>query len=263
MDLQLKNKVIMVAASSKGLGYGIAEAVARDGARVSLGSRSAEDIQTAASTLQAEFNAEARGYVLDAKDAASIQDWTDSTLQDFGTIDGLVVNAGGPPPGNFDKFDDAAWTDAFELTLMSAVRMIRCVLPAMRKQKSGSILAITSSSIKEPIDNLILSNVLRSGVVSLLKSLSFELAPDGIRVNNLVPGRIDTDRVQTVDKLNADKKGIPVEEQQRQQWNTIPLGRYGTIQETGNAASFLLSDAASYITGATIVVDGGKTRAVL
>lgn len=262
MNLQLQDKVIMIAASSRGLGYGIAEAVAREGARLSLGSRSAGAIQGAAAGIQQEFNTEARGYVLDAKEAKSIQNWIDSTLKDFGRIDGLVINAGGPPPGNFDKFDDNAWADAFELTLMSAVRMVRGVLPAMRKQRSGSILAITSSSIKEPIDNLILSNVLRSGVASLLKSLSFELAPDGIRVNNLVPGRIDTDRVRSVDKLNADKKGIPVEEQQRQQWGAIPLGRYGTIQETGNAAAFLLSDAASYITGTTIVVDGGKTRSI-
>lgn len=261
MDLKLKNKVIMVAASSQGLGYGIAEAVARDGARVSVGSRSAEEIQAAAIRLQKEFNADARGYVLNAKDPESIKNWTSSTLRDFGGINGLVINAGGPPPGNFDIFDDAAWVDAFDLTLMSAVRMIRCVLPTMRQQKSGAILAITSSSIKEPIDNLILSNVLRSGVGSLLKSLSFELAPDGIRVNNLVPGRIDTDRVRSVDNLNADKKGITVEEQRQQQWSTIPLGRYGTIQETGNAAAFLLSDAAGYITGATLIVDGGKTRA--
>lgn len=262
MNLQLQDKVIMVAASSQGLGYGIAEAVARDGARVSLGSRSADAIQAAAAAIQKEFNTDARGYVLDARDAQSIRDWTDSTLRDFGRIDGLVINAGGPPPGNFDKFDDAAWTEAYELTLLSAVRMIRCVLPAMRKQRSGSILAITSSSVKEPIDNLILSNVLRSGVAGLLKSLSLELAPDGIRVNNLVPGRIDTDRVRSVDNLNADKKGISIEEQQRQQWRTIPLGRYGTVQETGNAAAFLLSSAASYITGTTMVVDGGKIRTI-
>jgi len=262
MDLNLKDRVIMIAAASQGIGYGIAEAVAREGARLSLCSRSQEKIAAAAQSLHAEFDVDARGYVCDAADGSAIRDWVDSTLADFHGIDGLVVNAGGPPPGSFDKFDDADWEAAFNLTLMSAVRMIRGVLPVMRKQKSGAIITLTSSSIKEPIENLLLSNVFRSGVVSLIKTLSYDVADDGIRINNLVPGRIDTARVQSVDKLNADKKGVSVEEQQRQQWSTIPLGRYGSIQDMGNAGAFLLSDAAAYITGATLVVDGGKTRAV-
>lgn len=262
MDLQLQNKVIMIAAASQGIGYGIAEAVAREGARVSISSRSREKIEQTANILKSEFGSDARGYVCDATDATTIQQWVDATLKDFGGIDGLVINAGGPPPGGFDKFDDDAWYAACDLTLMSAVRMIRGVLPAMKKRGAGSILALTSSSIKEPIDNLLLSNVFRSGVVSLVKTLSNELAGDGIRVNNLVPGRIDTERVQTVDKMNADKKGVSVEEQQQQQWATIPLGRYGSIDDMGKAGAFLLSDAAAYITGTTLVVDGGKTRAV-
>ena len=262
MDLDLKDKVIMVAAASQGIGYGIAEAAAREGARLSLCSRSRENIERAAGTLRDRFQIEARGYTCNAASGADIRNWTASTLQEFGGVHGLVVNAGGPPPGGFDSFDDADWERAFHLTLMSAVHMIRGVLPAMREQRHGSILTLTSSSIKEPIDNLLLSNVFRSGVVSLVKTLSNEVADYGIRVNNLVPGRIDTQRVQTVDAMNAQKKGITVEEQQRQQWHTIPLGRYGSIRDMGNAAVFLLSDAAAYITGATLVVDGGKTRAV-
>jgi 3-oxoacyl-[acyl-carrier protein] reductase len=262
MDLKLKDKVIMIAAASQGIGYGIAEAAAREGARLSLCSRSREKIEQAAGTLRDQFGIEARGYVCDAGDSEAVTDWSQSTLREFGGVYGLVVNAGGPPPGGFDSFDDADWDHAFNLTLMSAVRMIRGVLPTMRGQRHGSILTLTSSSVKEPIDNLLLSNVFRSGVVSLVKTLSNEVASDGIRVNNLVPGRIDTERVQTVDRMNAEKKGITVEEQQRQQWHTIPLGRYGSIQDMGNAAVFLLSDAAAYITGATLVVDGGKTRAV-
>lgn len=262
MELQLQDKVIMIAAASQGIGYGIAEAVAREGARVSISSRSQEKIEQAADTLKSEFGIDARGYVCDATDASAIQQWVDATLRDFGGVDGLVINAGGPTPGGFDKFDDDAWYAACDLTLMSAVRMIRGVLPTMRQQGSGSILALTSSSIKEPIDNLLLSNVFRSGVVSLVKTLANEVAGDGIRVNNLVPGRIDTERVQTVDKMNADKKGISVEEQQQQQWAGIPLGRYGSIQDMGRAGAFLLSDAAAYITGATLVVDGGKTKSV-
>jgi 3-oxoacyl-[acyl-carrier protein] reductase len=262
MDLQIKDKVVMVAAASQGIGHGIAEAIAREGGRLSIASRTAGNIEAAAKALRDEYGVECRGYVMDAADADSIRAWTDATLEDFGEVQGLVVNAGGPPPGNFDDFDDAAWSAAYELTLMSAVRMIRCVLPQMRAQQSGSILTVTSISIREPIDNLLLSNVFRSGVVALVKSLSNELADAGIRVNNLVPGRIDTERVRTLDRIGAEKKGIAVDEEQQVQFADIPLGRYGTIEDMGSAGAFLLSEAARYITGVTLLVDGGKTRAV-
>jgi len=262
MDLALKDKVVMVAASSKGLGFGIAEAVAQEGARVSLASRTAEDIERAAADLRERFGVDARGYTFDAKDAASIKAWSEATLADFGTVDALVVNAGGPPAGTFDAFDDAAWTDAFHLTLLSAVRMIRTVLPTMKQKQAGAILTVTSTSFKEPNDLLLLSNVFRSGVVSLVKSLSNELASQGIRVNNLVPGRMDTDRVRSLDRISSGKRGVPVEQFKAAQEQAIPIGRYGTIQEFGAAAAFLLSDAARYITGATLLVDGGKTRTV-
>jgi 3-oxoacyl-[acyl-carrier protein] reductase len=262
MNLQLKDKVVMVAAASQGIGYGIAEAVAREGATLSIASRSADNIERAAAALRDQYAIDCNAYVMDASDAESIRAWADATLRDLGEVQGLVVNAGGPPPGNFDAFDDLAWSRAYELTLMSAVRMIRCVLPHMRAQKSGSILTVTSTSIREPIDNLLLSNVFRSGVVALVKSLSNELAADGIRVNNLVPGRIDTQRVRTLDAMIAEKKGIRVEEERDLQFDDIPLGRYGTIDDMGAAGAFLLSEAARYITGVTLLVDGGKTRAV-
>ena len=262
MDLQLKDKVVMVAAASQGIGYGIAEAVARDGGRLSIASRKAENIESAAKGLRDQYGVDCRGYVMDAANADAIQAWTDATLQDFGEVHGLVVNAGGPSPGNFDDFDDAAWAKAYELTLMSAVRMIRCVLPQMRAQQSGSILTVTSISIREPVDNLLLSNVFRSGVVALVKSLANDLSDAGIRVNNLVPGRIDTERVRTLDRISAEKKGIDVNEERQAQFAEIPLGRYGSIEDMGSAGAFLLSEAARYITGVTLLVDGGKTRAV-
>ena len=262
MELGLRDKVFMVAAASRGLGFGIASALAAEGASLSLGSRSIDSIQGAAKELRDKYRVPAAGYVFDAVDAGSIAEWSAATIADFGRIDGVVVNAGGPPPGNFDSFDDAAWSRAFDLTLLSAVRMIRAVLPQMRKQQQGAILTITSTSIKEPIDGLILSNVFRSGVSSLVKSLSRELAKDSIRVNNLVPGRIDTERVQALDAANASKLGVPVEEQRHAQQASIPLGRYGLPSEFGAAAAFLLSESASYITGATLVVDGGKTVSV-
>ena len=262
MNLDLHDKVIMVAASSKGLGYGIAEAVAQEGARVSLASRTEADIQRAAAILRDQCSADARGYTFDARDADSIDQWYAATLSAFGRVDGLVVNAGGPPAGTFDQLDDEAWTNAFQLTLLSAVRMIRAVLPTMKQQQSGAILTVTSTSVKEPNDILLLSNVLRSGVVSLVKTLSRDLAPHSIRINNLIPGRFDTDRVRELDQIAADRRGIAVSQQQAEQHQAIPLGRYGTIQEYGAAGAFLLSDAARYITGATLLVDGGKTRTV-
>lgn len=262
MELGLNGKVIMVAAASKGLGYGIAQAVAREGALVSIGSRTAVDIEAAAHQLKSETGTQVLGFVMDATNPQSILDWARATQVHFGGVDGLVVNAGGPPAGGFDNFSDDDWQAAFELTLLSSVRLIRAVLPAMRTRGSGSILTVTSSSVKEPIDILLLSNVMRSGVVSLVKSLSRQLAPEHIRVNNLVPGRIDTDRVKSLDSLTAKQLGQPPEAQKAHQESLIPWGRYGTIEEFGKAGAFLLSDAASYITGETLIVDGGAMRTV-
>ncbi len=259
MDLDLKEKVVLVAASSKGLGFGIAEAVAREGARLSLGSRNGADIERAAEALRTRHRCDARGFSLDASDAQSISDWIAASVKEFGRIDCLVVNAGGPPAGGFADFDDAGWQNAFNLTLMSAVRMIRAALPELMKSR-GAILTVTSSSIKEPIENLILSNVFRAGVVSLVKSLSVEYAGAGVRVNNIVPGRIQTDRVEALDSRAAAASGESLQQHQSRQQNAIPLGRYGTIEEFGAAAAFLLSGRASYITGTTLTVDGGKMK---
>lgn len=262
MDLSLKDKVIMVAGSSQGLGYGIAEALAADGAKLSIASRNETNIKATAEKLADTYSCETLACTFDASSPESIEAWTAKTLEKYGRIDGLVVNAGGPPPGKFDNFEDSDWEAAFNLTLMSSVRMIRAVLPQMRKQQSGSILTITSTSVKEPIDVLLLSNVFRSGVVSLVKSLSTDLASEGIRVNNLVPGRMDTDRIKKIDSALAERTGNSVEEQKEIQEGLLPMGRYGSIEEFGKAGAFLLSDAASYITGSTLTVDGGMTKTV-
>ncbi len=261
MDLQLRDKVFLVAAASKGLGLGIAGALAKEGAQVSIGSRTQAAIEAAANTLRDSTGARVRGYVLDAANAESIAQWVTASLRDFGRIDGLVVNAGGPPPGDFAAFDDRHWEQAFNLTLMSAVRMIRAVLPELRRHGAGSILTVTSTSIKEPLDNLILSNVFRAGVVSLVKSLSHELGP-AIRINNLVPGRFDTDRVRALYARIAANPENSLEAYIAEENKRVPLGRNGSPDEFGAAAAFLLSDSASYITGATLVVDGGRTRTV-
>jgi len=262
MDIQVKDKVYLIAASSKGLGYGIARELAKNGATVGIASRTKSDIEKAANSLHAETGAAIFPSVMDASNAESIKTWVEEAYSAFGKIDGLLVNAGGPPPGNFDNFSDKDWQSAFDLTLMSAVRMIRNVLPMMRSKNAGSILTVTSISVKEPVDQLLLSNVLRSGVTSLVKSLANELAKENIRVNNIIPGRIDTDRVKALDKKVSGIKDIPVEQIKLQNENAIPLGRYGNINEFGKAGAFLLSPAASYITGASLVVDGGILKTV-
>jgi 3-oxoacyl-[acyl-carrier protein] reductase len=250
----------MVAASSKGLGYGVAKALAGDGAHVSMCSRTEADIQQAAQTLADETGAETLATACDVTDRAQIERWVERTVQKWGKVDALLVNAGGPPAGYFKEISDEQWQAAFELTLLSTVRMIRSVLPHMTD--GGAILTVTSSSIKEPIPRLGLSTVMRAGVAGLVKTLADELAEDGIRVNNLIPGRIDTDRVAQLDAGVAKRLGITPEEARARSLKGIPFKRLGTIDEFGQAGAFLLSPAASYITGATLRVDGGKMRAI-
>ncbi len=261
MDLKIKEKVFMVAGASSGLGYAIASRLAAEGASVSIASRTPKDIAKAASTISNETSAEVRGYAFDARDSDSIDRWVADTINDFGRIDGILVNAGGPTPGMFEELDDSAWQNAFELTLMSSVRLIRAALPAL-KMNGGSILTLTSSAVKEPIDILLLSNVMRSGVTSLVKSLSVDLAKDNIRINNLIPGSIHTDRINALNSFIAKRQDISPEKVQDNAETSIPMGRYGKPEEFANAAVFLLSDASSYITGTSLIVDGGKMKSL-
>lgn len=260
MELGLTGKVALVAAASEGLGYGAARALARESARVSICSRRKADIDTAAARLTEETGAEVLASACDVRDAAAIDIWVRAAAAEWGRIDALFVNAGGPPAGSFKDLSEEQWYAAFDLTLMSAVRMIRAALPYMAP--GSAIVASTSSSVREPIERLILSNVMRAGVASLVKSLADELAPEGIRVNNLVPGRIDTARVAQLDQNKANALGVSVEQVRAQSVASIPLGRLGTIDEYGAAAAFLLSPAAAYITGAMLWVDGGKMRSI-
>lgn len=260
MDLGLNGKVALAAAASKGLGFGIARALAKDGAKVSICSRNSAEVEAAAKKLADETRAEVMATACDVTKATDIQAWVDKTVARWGMIDALLVNAGGPPAGLLKDFTDEQWQAAFELTLMSAVRMIRAVLPHMKT--GGAILTITSSSVREPIERLGLSTVMRSGVVGLVKTLADELAKDGIRVNNLMPGRIDTDRVMQLDQGAAARSGKTLEEIRAQNVARIPLGRLGTIDEFGAAGAFLLSPAAAYITGASLRVDGGMMRSI-
>ena len=260
MDLGLKDKVALVAASSKGLGYGVAKALAEDGAKVSLCSRTENEVQQAADTLNNETGAETLATACDLSDAGSIQAWVNRTVDKWGQIDALLVNAGGPPAKFFKELSDEDWQNAFNLTLMSTVRIIRASLPHMR---SGSaILTITSSSIVEPIPRLGLSTVMRAGVNGLVKTLADELAEDGIRINNIIPGRIETDRTRSLDMGVAKRLDITPEEAKSRSEQAIPMKRLGTTDEFGRMGAFLLSPAASYITGSSVRVDGGKINAI-
>ena len=259
MDLGLKGKVAMVAGASRGLGYAVAEALARDGAHVSIASRDEAAIRAAAARLGGDVLA----VPVDVRSADAIRRWAAETEQRFGGVDLLFTNSGGPPAGAAISFDDAAWQDAAELLLFSTLRMVRAAVPLMQARGGGAILMSTSSSVKEPIQNLGLSTVLRASVSALAKTLAIELAPSKIRVNQIIPGRVDTDRVRQLDQISATRQGITPEQAKQKSIAAIPLGRYGVTDEYGKAAAFLLSDAASYITGATLQVDGGLIKSVV
>jgi 3-oxoacyl-[acyl-carrier protein] reductase len=252
----------MVAAASQGLGFAIAKALAEEGAQVSMAARKAETIRAAAARIAEQTGAEAMGWVADVMSAEAIEGWHGATVERFGGVDLLVTNSGGPAAGAASGFDDAAWRNAFELLILSAVRTVRVVAPSMEARGGGSILMLTSSSVKNPIPNLGLSNVLRPAVSALVKTFADEFAGKKIRVNQLVPGRIATERLTYLDDANAKRAGISLEEQRKRSMGAIPLGRYGNPEEFARAAAFLLSDAAGYITGATLQVDGGAIRSI-
>src|SRR5581483_4186933 len=262
MKLGLTNKVAMVAGASRGLGFAVARALAREGVKISLSSRSREAALAAAQAIRSETAADVFAVAADVRSGEALADWHRQTVERFGGLDLLYTNSGGPPPGPILKFDDAAWQGAFELLLLSAIRMIRLAVPSMIARGGGSILLPTSSAVREPIGNLSLSSVMRTSVSSLSKTLATELAPHKIRVNQIIPGRISTDRVREIDEENARRAGISVAEQQKRIFATIPMSRYGDPDEFAAAAVFLLSDAASYITGASLQVDGGLLRGI-
>jgi 3-oxoacyl-[acyl-carrier protein] reductase len=261
MELDLKDKTIIVMASSDGIGKGTAIEFAKEGANVMLFARREDKLKEVHQQISEQFNGKSEYVAGDITKAADIEKMVEKTLSTFGPIYALINNTGGPPAGTFDKFGDSDWYSAFDLTLLSYIRAIRAVLPSMQEQKAGRIINITSSSVKIVLDNLILSNTFRMGIVGLTKSLSTELGKDNILINVLGPGKIITDRVEHLDTIRSERAGIPKDEFQKKVRQTIPLGRYGDPDEFARLVVFLCSGANSYITGQTLLVDGGLVKA--
>ena len=254
MDLGLTDRRVLVCGASRGLGAAVARALAAEGAHIAVASRGSEDLQSVAS----DVNGTAIAADLSAEDgpASAVRD----AVAAFGGLDGLLVNSGGPATGTFDTTDEAAWLKAIDGTLLSAIRLIREALPHLREGRDPSIAIILSSSVREPIPGLITSNVIRPGLSGLIKTLVTEIAP--IRINGLAPGRFGTERIRQLDTKRAADAGTTVEEIARQTIERIPLGRYGDPEELGRVAAFLLSPAASYLTGTIVPVDGGMIKSL-
>jgi 3-oxoacyl-[acyl-carrier protein] reductase len=259
MDLDLSGKTALVVASSKGLGKAIATQLAAEGADVMLCSRNAEQLELAKNELRVHALGRVEACPCDITNIDDIQALVAATRKRLGKIDILINNAGGPPGGGFEQQDDAAWQSAFELNLLSYVRLIRAVLPDL-KQSGGRIINVTSSSIKQPIPGLILSNAFRMGILGLSKSLADELAPFNILVNTVAPGRVATDRTAYLDQLKADQRGVSKEQVIAESLQNIPLKRYGDPEEFARVVCFLASGASSYVTGSTLMIDGGMVK---
>lgn len=257
METGLKGKRALITAASKGLGRAVAAALLAEGCRVTISSSSEVRIQATARELSGAGEVHAMAADLAQPDeCAEVVDWAVHTL---GGLDVLVNNAGGPPPGTFETIDEAQWRHAFDSLLMSCVRVTRAALPSLRRDGGGTIVNLTSLTVKQPIDGLLLSNALRPAIVGMAKSLSREAAPQ-VRVNNIATEHILTDRIRQIAGFRAGASGRPIDEELEAWGKEVPMGRFGTPEELAAAAVFLASDAASYITGVTLAVDGGLDR---
>jgi len=252
-------KVALVCAASKGLGRASAEALARDGVRVAICSRGGAALTAAAAAIQAA-GGEALPIEADLRRAEDVTRAIETTVAAFGRLDILVTNSGGPPSGPFMALDEAAWIDAIDSLLLSVVRLCRGAIPHMQARGGGRIINITSISVKQPIEGLVLSNALRAAVAGLAKTLSVELAPHNILVNCVAPGYTRTDRVVELANATAAREGITPAQAEQRIVDRIPLGRMGTAAEFAAVVAFLASPAASFVTGVTLPVDGGWTR---
>ncbi len=260
MDLGLKGKRALVTGASRGLGYAVANTLAAEGCRVAINSRSAEKLSVAAKEIADAQDMSVFALPADMSDASAPESIIKQAVDALGGLDLLVTNAGGPPPGAFESFSEEDWAKGIDLSLMSHVRLIKAALPYLRKSDAASVLTITSVSVKQPIPNLVLSNSIRAATVGLTKTLALELGGDGIRFNSILPGWTKTERVAELMGARAQANGTSVAEEMSKQMLACPLGRMAEPQEFANPAVFLLSPAASYITGVMLTVDGGMYK---
>jgi len=263
MDLKLKDRVALVAGSSRGLGAAIAELLSHEGALVVINGRNEEKVKTKAEGIAKTTGNRVIGVAGDVSDPAIPHIMVDETIRQFGRLDILVTNSGGPPRGDFMSLDDAAWQKAYESLFMGPVRLIRAAIPHLEKSDAASVLTITSYAVKQPIPNLILSNSIRAATVGLTKTLALELGGKGIRLNSILPGWTTTERVDDLMTSRAQQYQTSIDEEYQKETSESALKRMATPEEFANVAVFLVSPAASYMTGAMIAVDGGTVKGLL
>jgi 3-oxoacyl-[acyl-carrier protein] reductase len=263
VDLQIRGRVALVAAASRGLGRAIADELAAEGTALVICSRNQNEIETAAKEISRAHGVEVAGVAADVTKPGDVDALVRQSQNRFGQIDILVTNAGGPPPGTFESHPPERWQQAFELTFASVVNLVRGVLPGMKERRWGRIVCVTSIAAKQPVDSLILSNSMRPAVTGFARTLANEVATTGITVNCIIPGFTRTERVEQIAESNARAGGTTVE-QIRAKWEQeIPMRRLGEPREFAALAAFLASERASYITAQSFAVDGGWIRALL
>ena len=262
MDLGLKGRSALICGASSGLGYAVAEALAREGCRVAINARTAGSLRAAADKLRNDTGAEVVALPADVSVPAEAEKLVKDAAKGLGRLDILLANAGGPPAGPFLSHDHATWAKALETSFLSTVSLFRAVLPGMIERKWGRLLVVTSLSALEPIPGLILSSGSRAGVLGLVKGLSDEVAPHGVTVNAFCPGMFGTARLTELWEARAKSSGLEVAEEEKKAVKAIPTGRLGDPQEFGALAAFLASERAGFITGQALRIDGGQGRAI-